>query len=147
MRQRLEARRGFTLIETMVVVVFVGLVVLVAMPRIRESVRRQNLRNGVNTVAGLYAQARTVAVTRGAEARLMLTSDSAWVTVQTAGGTQVVGSVEPITERFGVVLGGTDSIRIGSTGIPIGIATRAPITVTKGSYAESLYVSRYGRME
>lgn len=147
MTTRTARRAGFTLIELLVVVAVLGLVLLFAGPRFRQFQEQTNLRNGVNAVSALYGQARAVAVTRGMESRLMLTADSAWIMVQTPTGPQLAGSIEPLAERYGVTLGGVDSIRIGSTGIPIGIATRAPITVSKNSKVDSIHISRYGRIE
>ncbi len=64
------ARRGFTFIEMMTVVVLIGIIAAFGIPRLRGSLERQNVRNSKAAIATLVATARSVAVQRGCAATL-----------------------------------------------------------------------------
>lgn len=63
---RRESRRGFTLIEVVVVVVIIGVLATLAIPALSERMRDRRAQQAALEVATLYRNARTRALARGA---------------------------------------------------------------------------------
>ncbi len=70
------SRRGFTLMELLLVVSMMGIVAAMAIPRMRTGSDRANLSSARDVVATYANNARRAAVTRGQTTRLRLLSDT-----------------------------------------------------------------------
>lgn len=81
-------RRGFTLIEAVVVVLILGAVGVVAIPRVLESVHRSRFEGFLRQVQALMHQARLASVRRGVPALL-------WVDVDSTSARVAVSTGEP----------------------------------------------------
>src|SRR2546428_7058660 len=115
--------RGFTFIEILMVRIIVGVVGGFGIPRLRNSLDKQNVRRAKALLATLVATTSSVAVSRGCPATLNLTVDSAWVTacgVSPPAASVQVGTKKLIGEEFKGKLG-----RAGRAGLygPPGIST------------------------
>ena len=62
-------RRGFSLIEMMLVVSVMGILVLAGIPAFRRAQRDTALASGRNALVAAIARARTVAISRGRRRR------------------------------------------------------------------------------
>jgi prepilin-type N-terminal cleavage/methylation domain-containing protein len=54
-------RNGFTLIETLIVLVVIGLVGLIAMPKFQQALAQSNILSAKAKLMALYAKARATA--------------------------------------------------------------------------------------
>jgi prepilin-type N-terminal cleavage/methylation domain-containing protein len=54
--------KGYTLIELIVVVVLIGLMLFIAMPRVREAILQDNLKSAVRRITGMASELRTGAI-------------------------------------------------------------------------------------
>jgi len=121
----MRGRNGFTLIEMLIVVVVMGMVAVMGFPRVRDAIRKQNVRSARLAVGTLAAKARALAVHRGCRAVLHFTAGSSgriWVTVCQVNGTGVdtLGGVEYLAERFRVTLTPTrDSVQYDMRGLSL----------------------------
>ena len=74
-------RSGFTLIEVLMVIVLVGIMMGVAIPYLRNSSSKTNVRGAADTISRLYSTARATSINRGKVAWLVLNHTATTVMV------------------------------------------------------------------
>jgi prepilin-type N-terminal cleavage/methylation domain-containing protein len=146
-------RRGFTLIETLIVIVVAGLMMAAGFPRLRQAMISTNLRSARNELAALHSQARAVAVERGRSSAIWINGNSAVVVVTPravalAGSTHdTVGGVHNFMTEFGATLAASgDPIGFDPRGVGTNAGT-ASLTLTKSSHTKTLTISPFGRLQ
>lgn len=100
-------RRGFSTIEMIIVVVLIGTIASIGLPRLRRGLEQQNVRSAKALLATLVATARGSAIQRGCSATLNLTVDSVWVTacgVNPPAASVRIGTKKLVGSEFGVTL-------------------------------------------
>jgi type II secretion system protein H len=105
------ASRGFTLVETVMVIVVVGLIVGIALPRFREQRRRYQLDTAAHQLAGDLRRAQVEAIRRNQPVTLERINDSTY-NVDFIGNRLFEGSV-----KFSTALS-ADSVRLAAFGPP-----------------------------
>ena len=143
--------RGFTLLEILTALVIAGVVMALAVPRFREMMTHENVRQARANVTVRLASARSIAVQRGCEAVLHFdqTSSRVWVTTcrPEGGGKDTLGMIENLSSRFGVVFLSTgDSILFTPQGIAFS-ASWITLTFSKDGYDAILEISPVGRAQ
>lgn len=142
-------RRGFTFVEMMTVIVLLGVVTAIAVPRFRGAMEKQNVRSVRAGLTTLVATARGVAVQRGCPATLNLTADSVWVTacrVNAPGASEAVGGRKLVPSVYGVSLSPSAA---AVTYDPRGMATRFQRTVVRITgplSSDSLVINEVGKV-
>jgi prepilin-type N-terminal cleavage/methylation domain-containing protein len=146
-------RRGFTLIETLIVIVVAGLMMAAGFPRLRQAMISTNLRSARNQMAALHAQARAVAVERGRSSAIWVNGNQVMVVttprlVELAGSTHdTVGGVHDMMAEFGAaVTTAGDPIGFDPRGIGTNSAA-ATLTLTKYSHTKTMTISPFGRLQ
>ncbi len=145
-------KRGFTLLEILTALVIAGVVMALAVPRFREMMTHENVRQARANVTVRLASARSIAVQRGCEAVLHFdqTSSRVWVTTcrPEGGGKDTLGMIENLSSRFGVVFVSTpaDSILFTPQGIAFS-ASWITLTFSKDGYDAVLEISPLGRAQ
>lgn len=143
------ARRGFTFIEMMTVIVLMGIIAAFGIPRLRGALEKQNVRNSKAAIATLVATARSVAVQRGCASTLNLNADSVWVTacgVNPPAASVVVGTKKFVASTYGVRLS-PSAATIGYD--PRGISTMFQTTVVGvigPMYRDSVVINQVGKV-
>ena len=146
-------RRGFTLIETLIVVAIMGLLVLFGFPRLQGAMVNSNVRGARNTVAALHSRARAAAVERSRSTALWFNGNTVAVVstprqVPLAGSTHdTLGAVVDLNAEFGVALTvAGDPLGFDPRGV--GTNTNATtLSVDKLGHADTLVVSPFGRLQ
>ncbi len=143
--------RGFTLLEILAALVIMGVVMVLAVPKFREFMTHENVRQARANVTTRLAGARSIAVQRGCEAVLHFdqTSSRVWVTACRPGGgdKDTLGLIENLSSRFGVVFLSTgDSILFTPQGIAFS-ASWITLTFSKDGYEAVLEISPVGRAQ
>jgi prepilin-type N-terminal cleavage/methylation domain-containing protein len=138
-------RSGFTLVETLVVVVVIGLVSLIALPSLQNAWAHSSVLSAKSKVTSLYYRARGAAIESSSTAILVVNGGNAYVVTRSSAGTvDTVTRVENVYSQFQVNLtSNVDSVRISPTGLGL---NGANLVLTKGSYADTLSINQYGRI-
>jgi prepilin-type N-terminal cleavage/methylation domain-containing protein len=150
-------RSGFTLIETLLAVIIVGVMTLMAYPRVNNAMVKSNLRGARTRVVNMLSAARAAATQGGRSASyLRFNGNTAVVTasprrVALAGSTEdTLGVAVNLSTAYGAtvaVSNGTTQIAYDSRGIAAGVsANPVTITLTHGSYSQTVGVDMLGRV-
>ncbi len=75
----LTRQKGFTLIESMVVIAILGIVSSIALPELGSWVRNSRVQSTADSVVAGFQMAKSEAVRRNVDVRLTLNDDSSWV--------------------------------------------------------------------
>jgi prepilin-type N-terminal cleavage/methylation domain-containing protein len=144
-------RRGFTLVETLVVVVVMGLVSLIALPSLQNAWAHSSVLSAKSKITSLYYRARATAIESSRNTVLVVNGGNAYVLARPrlnggAGTFDTITPVENMYTQFQVALtANTDSVRVSPTGVGSN-AANPNLILTKGSYADTLFINQYGRI-
>src|SRR5688572_27706599 len=86
-----KQRRGFSMIEILIVMLIMGLMAAIAFPRGVEAIRTASRRAAQQQVAAYLARARALAIQRGRRAEFQINGSVMQVTVDQNGAQVVVG--------------------------------------------------------
>jgi prepilin-type N-terminal cleavage/methylation domain-containing protein len=147
-------RAGFTLVETLLVVVVVGILTLMTYPRVNAAVTRSDIRGARTRVANLLATARTVATQSSRTARLQFEGNKVFVTASPshivgAGDRDTVGLVVDLNTVYGTTTtlsGGTTEIVYDPRGLASGFGGEVTITLARGGHSQALKIDMLGRV-
>lgn len=147
----MAARRGFTLIEVMIVIVVAGLLFLIGLPRLRDAVLRNNVYQSRAAVSALYSRARAVSIEQGRMGYLTISGNRVAVLVRIAptgaAWADTIGVVEDLNARYGVTVSATnDTIRFDPRGFGLNGTTES-IAVNRGAIADTVFISAFGRIQ
>jgi prepilin-type N-terminal cleavage/methylation domain-containing protein len=144
------SKRGYTLLEMLIVVVLLGVLMALAIPRLQSAFAGSSTRSARSALTTLVAKARAAAVARGCRAAVHFTSaanGSAWVTVcGPDGGVDTVGGVEQIGDRFHVAFTATrESVTFAPSGISFDNVSTT-LWLTAGSRRDSVVINPIGKV-
>jgi prepilin-type N-terminal cleavage/methylation domain-containing protein len=108
---RRHLTRGFTLVETVMVIVLAGMLLSIALPRFREQRRRYQLDTAVYQLAGDLRRAQVEAIRRNQPVTLERINDSTY-NIDFVGDRRIEDGV-----RFNIGLS-ADSVRLAAFGPP-----------------------------
>ncbi len=144
--------RGFTFIEVLIVMVLIGIIAALGIPRIRDAIQKNNVRGARAALGTLVAKARGAAVQRGCRSAIHFTSGTAgtvWITackVSNSALTDTLGSVEQLAVRYNLTLtAGADSV----TFMPNGVSPDNTLTVLRVSsngITDSVMINQVGKV-
>ncbi len=141
--ERHRSRVGFTLLETLLVVTIIALITGVAIPRTRYLLDAIAVRAASEEVATILQFARHSAMTRGERISVDIDSAPARVTMRAGGDTirsrneNAIHGVKFRVTRSAVVY--------TQLGMAFGVSNLS-VFVTRGAAAETVVVSRLGRV-
>jgi prepilin-type N-terminal cleavage/methylation domain-containing protein len=139
--------RGFSLVEMLVVVVILGALTLLAMPRIERALSRADVTAARVELANLILRARVAAVSARRPATLRVASGTAFVTMVTTSGTTQYVSGALVFDRTRVqATASASSITIQPTGL-VTSGTPFSVRLSKRGITDSVTVSGYGRVQ
>lgn len=144
---RRSADNGFTLFEVLIVVVMLGVLALMAVPRLERGMVRRDLAGARAGMSAFVLRAKATAVQRRRPVTLTVETDRASLSVPTAGGgTQLVGVLN-LNADYGVQLTSSAATLVFQpTGL---VASGTPFTVwvAKAGHSDSIRVTGFGRVE
>ena len=149
--ERLMRDGGFTLMEVLTVMVMIGVIVSIAIPKMGTTIERQQVRGVRSTIATMHSRTRNLAISRGRNAAFLIKSGILFIRTKNAADSTVVETLglDSVTTRLGVELtitpSGRDSLTFDSRGLGLESDTTA-IIVAKSGYADTMVVSKFGRI-
>jgi prepilin-type N-terminal cleavage/methylation domain-containing protein len=136
-------RRGFTLIEVLLVLAVMGLTLGIALPRLGALRNSLAVTRAAEEIATAHRRARVVAILRGRAVVLSVSPDT--LTIRSAGDTVDVWA-GPGPSAAGVFLPGpTRRITFSPLGIAMGVSN-ASFPLARGNATRTVIVSRLGRL-
>lgn len=144
---RLRPQAGFSVVELMIAVAVMGLMLAIAMPRIRDTLIGRDVKSARAAVANLYARARINALQSRKITTIHFSGSQVWVTAPLGAGTDTIGAVADLTSMYGVTV---DASQATIAVMPTGLAnTGVPVLVrvTRSGKSDSVTISGYGRLE
>ena len=148
-RCRSRLRRGFSIIELLVVLVVSGIVMRMALPRFAAMRDRMALRSAKQQMAAYLVTARASAIRRSATAVFSVSNSTISARVKLPDGSQTsLGGTVPLVSARGVTVspGGSstpDEIAYDSRGMANLPSTHVYV-LTRNSKKDSICVSRLG---
>src|SRR5881409_2521321 len=146
-------RSGFTFVEILIVMIIIGLIAALGIPRIRSALQSQNVRSARAAVGTMVAKARAAAVQRSCRATLQLRSaGTAWVTackttaIGATGALDTLGGVENVAGRWNLTMSETrDSVRFDPRGLNVDYQTTV-VRFVSGSIRDSVIINQLGKV-
>ena len=146
-------QRGFTFVEILIVMVLIGIIASLGIPRIRGAIYKQNVRSARVSTSTVLVKARAAAVQRGCAASVHFTSGTngvIWITVckaNTSVGVDTLGGIERIASRYSVTFtASTDSIRYMPNGLALNNNAGTTLKFVSSPYSDSLVVNSVGKV-
>jgi prepilin-type N-terminal cleavage/methylation domain-containing protein len=145
-------RGGFTLLEILTVIVILGTLTLIGLPRLNAGMTKASVRGARTTLINLLAKARTAATQTNRIALLKLEGNHAFVLLRPrllpgAGNADTLGPVERLDDSYGVTITATvDSVRFDPRGLGMGFGTGTTFSVARNGITEAIMVDGLGRV-
>jgi prepilin-type N-terminal cleavage/methylation domain-containing protein len=148
-----RSRGGFTLVETLIVVVVLGLIVLIGFPKMSSAMVQNDLRAARTTMVNMMVAARAASVQSNRITWIKIEGNSAYVgatprLVPLALSTaDTVGSVQDLADLYGVaVVAGVDSIQFDPRGFGMGLGTEKSIVLSRDGHSSTITIDGLGRV-
>ena len=136
-------RRAHTLAELVVILVIVGIICAIAVPRILRDSDRARVRGAVREVVNALSAARSAAVARGRHVGVRFDPATSTVLVTAGGETILVRDLDAV---HGVTItSNRDSLAYAPTGLGYGAANQT-VVLERGSAVDTVVISRLGRV-
>ena len=136
---------GFSLVELVIVLTLVGLLSVVALPRLAGYFDRMAVRSAVNEAWSFYQTARFASLVRSSAVRVQFGPEQMVAAYELDRDS--VFLVRPGPALDGVELVGSRLVtRLHANGLGAG-AANLTLTFRRGSYEEKVTLSRLGRMK
>lgn len=147
--RRFRVRRGFSIVEMLVVMIIAGLVMKMALPRFAAMRDRMSLRSAKQQMGAYLVTARATAIRRARTSTFKVKNNTIWVTTTKSDGTDSTIALNvPLQTARGVTvskqgIGADDAIPFDSRGMAI-LNNARTYVLTRNSIKDSLCVSRLG---
>ena len=145
-------RRGFTVIEMLLVIIVLGIVTIIGLPRMSEGASKANVRGARTSLVNLFARTRIAATETNRISVLKVEANNAVILLRPrrlpgAGDADTLGSVLRLGEAYGVsITGGVDSVRFDPRGMATGFGTGTTFLITKNGVRDSVRIDGLGRV-
>ena len=150
----MRRRNGFTLVETLIAVVILGLVVLIGIPKMSSAMVASDLRSARTTMVNLVATARAASVQSNRLTWITFEGSTVHVVarpridgVDGPTGADTVGSVHDLADVYKVGVATTvDSIRFDPRGFGVGSGATDTIVLSRGGHSSMITIDGLGRV-
>lgn len=140
----MHARRGFTLIEMLVVITIVGILLGVVVPRYGAIAGSMKVHSAKQEMSTLLTQARATAIHTDRTVQVVRSSNVISL-VSVNGANRTILSQQDLGSQFGVTLTTTkDTVTYDSRGLVAGNSVTLKFVVTNGSTRDSVCLMALG---
>lgn len=129
-------RTGYTLTELLIVIVVIGVLLALTMPKLNKVDAQAGTGSASQTIAAQLATARAAAIATGYPSRLVLAGNAITIaTSDSLGAWTTLGKSIPLTD-FGVTVTGSPASKVefDPRGFATGISTMQRFIVDAGTY-------------
>jgi prepilin-type N-terminal cleavage/methylation domain-containing protein len=146
-----RSRNGFTLVETLIAVVILGLIVLIGFPKMSSALVQNDLRGARTTMVNMLATARAASVQSNRLTWIKFEGNTAHVLarprIDGALGADTVGAVRDLSDEYGVAVAyGVDLIRFDPRGFGTGSGATDTIILSRGGHNSMITIDGLGRV-
>ena len=135
-------RRGYSLLEQIVVLVVMGILLTLAGPRTASALDRAAVRDARMQLVSALGAARGSALARAERVSVAMDASAGILRILSGADTLLVRSLRT---ELGVTFASTrDTVTYGASGRGYG-ATNSTIVLSRGAAAETVFVARLGR--
>jgi prepilin-type N-terminal cleavage/methylation domain-containing protein len=145
-------RRGFSLVEMLIVVVMIGIMLSIGFPKLRTGMINNNVRAARTALINMIAAARNASSQTNRFTWVKIEGNRAVVMARppfsTAGGrtADTIGPVQNLGQLYGVTITPDgDSVRFNSTLTSLGLVGKT-FTITRSGRVETVAVDGQGRV-
>ena len=143
----MRTRRGFTMLEVVIVIVLMGIIGGYAAPRLFESRTRSSARGAAQAVVARINRTRDIASRRRIATRVVLSGTTIRSLGTVAGVEQDVLPPLNVSTEYGATLTSARSeIRFDSRGFASGLSGHVVVRMFHGDVSSPVCVSRYGNV-
>ena len=145
-------RRGFTIIEMLLVIIILGVVTIIGLPRMSEGASKASVRGARTSLINLLARTRIAATETNRISVLKIEGNNAAILLRPrrlpgAGNADTLGDVLRLGEAYGVeITGAVDSVRFDPRGLASGFGTGTTFLITKYGVRDSVRIDGLGRV-
>jgi prepilin-type N-terminal cleavage/methylation domain-containing protein len=142
----MQERRGFTLIEVLMVVAIVGILLAVVVPKYGSIASTMNVRSAKQEMATLLAQGRATAIQTNQTVKV-IRSGNVVSLIAVSGTTSTIIAQQDLGSQFGVTLSATrDSLAYDSRGMVTGNTTTLKFIVSNATTRDSVCLMALGKV-
>lgn len=141
-------RRGFTITELLTIVVVLGAISAIALPKTGRIFEGISVRSARQEVASHLAMARALAIQNGANTTFERTGNSIRVTLDVPGSpTATVMDWKNLADEYGVRLAGVATVRYNARGYAYGLTENpSVIRMSRGARSDSVCMMGRGQI-
>lgn len=137
---------GFSLLETITAVAIVGILALMAVPRIGQALSRRDVAAARSEVSALLLNAKSEAVSRRRPVTFAVSTTQSSISTLSPGGTSVFLRAANYGVERGVTAGPGGTLTVQPNGLVLS-GTPFVVRFQKGGVTDSLTVTGLGRIE
>jgi len=146
-------RRGFTLIETCIVLGVAAVLLVMGWPRVQRLLLQANVKSARSSVIGRYQQARMGALQSGRATTVWFSGNRMWVTASprltACGGCtyDTLGVVYDLNQRYGVSVAPSPDTVVSLSARGLGVSANSmTIALTRAGVRDTLVINQIGRV-
>ncbi len=137
-------KRGFTLVEIVIVIAIVGILAALGAPRFGKALDHLAVARSVHETMAFYRSARFAAIVSGKLVRIEFSADSLVGVFEGHPDTVFMRAAGPAVHAVSLTVS-RDAVRISATGLGYG-AANTKLVFRRRTAADSLATSRLGRV-
>jgi prepilin-type N-terminal cleavage/methylation domain-containing protein len=145
-------RRGFTVIEMLLVILILGVMTIIGLPRMSAGASGAGVRGARTTLINQLARARIAATETNRITLLKIDGNNAVVLMRPrrlpgAGTADTLGAVAPLGDTYGVTVTATvDSVRFDPRGMATGFGTGTTFVISRNGITDRVTIDGLGRV-
>jgi prepilin-type N-terminal cleavage/methylation domain-containing protein len=146
------SRRGFTVIEMLLVVIILGIATIIGLPQMGLGSSKASVRGARTSLINQLARTRIAATETNRISVLKIEANNAVILLRPrrlpgAGNADTLGDVLRLGDAYGVsITGAVDSVRFDPRGLASGFGTGTTFLLTKNGVSDSVRIDGLGRV-